>query len=520
MVDWRVRWRRPAAVFLLVLGVGLIVSGGHSYSTDEETYLANLRAALHGEHSIVVSQQDASAMLLVPDNDGGVTSFYGVGTIVFNLPAYAVGRTVATIVPAPFEEPALRLFFFGNGAVVLALTAACLVAIGRALGTSDRQATLVALAYATGTFAFVTAKTGFAETWTACFVTIAILQVLRWRSAPHVGRHVMLTGLALGAATMMRSSAVLLVVPFVLLVGLTAPQRTRLRHLALLAAGLSVPFAAVALNNWWRWGNPLDAGYEQMVYTTPVYEGVYGLFLSSGRGLFWFAPITLLAVFVIGRAWRASMPVTMLLVGCILVQVALFSRFVPWSGGNAFGPRYLLSVLPAFAVLVLLAASRVQMVRSITVAWAAGVVTNVSGALVYFNAVYAANLERLRLYADPSGRTVVDDLTWKQLRNVSDFTPRFSLIRMQMDAVPKAVRHLRDLPLHAEQIDLFGPGLRPQLIWYQAELKFDTWWAYWWEIGGPRWILLLALVPIAAVVMGVRLMRSAPVVDSGPVDPS
>ena len=501
--------RRPIAVFLLVFGAAAIFSGGHSYSIDEETYLANLRAAVHFERTIEQLPPPGAQYLVVFDKDGGLTSFYGVGTVVFAIPAYAAGKAAAFTVGDPWKEMVLRLIYFGNGAVMLALTAALLVCIGLELGVRQRSATLVALTYATGTYAFAHSKTGFSETLTALFLTVAVLQLLRSRLRPEwLSRHVVGIGLALGAACMMRASALVFVAPFAIAVAWWAPDTRRVKAILYLGLGLAAPIALVALNNWWRFGNPLDTGYPTLRYNVPVYEGLFGLFLSSGKGLFWFAPLTLVAVLVVRSAWGTSRSLVALAATCIALNAATFARFNDWNGGNTFGPRYMIIVLPFFAVVVLAAAKQTAVDRAVAGSWILGGVTTIGGALVYFNAVYAANFTQLAIAANPTYPAGQAD--WGGIHNLLNFTPRFSQIVMHMRALPDVARNFRDTSFSNPPLHLFEGDMRGQLSLYQSELRLDTWWGYWIEVGAPKWVLLLLIVPIAAVYFGIRLVREGP----------
>src|SRR5207344_2913145 len=64
------------------------------------------------------------------------------------------------------------------------------------------------------------------------------------------------------------------------------------RWLALAALALALAFHAA--NNFARFGTPLETGYGAQAsgaaYSTPLWVGLYGLLLSTGKGLAWFAP--------------------------------------------------------------------------------------------------------------------------------------------------------------------------------------------------------------------------------------
>ena len=55
-----------------------------------------------------------------------------------------------------------------------------------------------------------------------------------------------------------------------------------------------------------RFGTPFETGYGAQAtaaaFTTPLLVGLYGLLLSSGKGVAWFAP----ALWLAPRGWRAA----------------------------------------------------------------------------------------------------------------------------------------------------------------------------------------------------------------------
>src|SRR5262249_34572153 len=83
------------------------------------------------------------------------------------------------------------------------------------------------------------------------------------------------------------------------------PLRSRLRLAAPFAVALAVPIGRRLASNVARFGTPLETGYGAQAtpaaYTTPLWVGLYGLLLSSGKGVLWFAPAIVLAF----AGWRA-----------------------------------------------------------------------------------------------------------------------------------------------------------------------------------------------------------------------
>jgi hypothetical protein len=140
-----------------------------------------------------------------------------------------------------------------------------------------------------------------------------------------------------------------------------------------LAAGLGIALAV----NWVYQGSPLHFGYvlsPDLPFQAPFGNGVFGLTLGPGRGILFFAPLVVPAVF----AWpRLSREARILAIGVPCVLVVVIARWFVWNGGSCWGPRYLLAALPILAAPAVLAPRALS--RG---ALAAGVALNLSGVLV------------------------------------------------------------------------------------------------------------------------------------------
>jgi hypothetical protein len=80
--------------------------------------------------------------------------------------------------------------------------------------------------------------------------------------------------------------------------------------------------------------------------TRPRLEAVIGLLASPSRGLFYVAPLTLLAVFELWRsAKRTRDPALYLGLVVLFIAYAINTTYFQWDGGRAFGPRHMVPAL-------------------------------------------------------------------------------------------------------------------------------------------------------------------------------
>jgi hypothetical protein len=102
------------------------------------------------------------------------------------------------------------------------------------------------------------------------------------------------------------------------------------------------------LVSWVRWGSALDFGHHRPdeAFDFPAPLGLYGLLLSPGKGVFLYAPILLLAFVYAGAMWRRGRAEVVLVLGITLGYLALYCRWYDWMGGLAWGPRFLVPLIP------------------------------------------------------------------------------------------------------------------------------------------------------------------------------
>jgi len=97
----------------------------------------------------------------------------------------------------------------------------------------------------------------------------------------------------------------------------------------------------------WRWPGP----------------GLAGLLFSPSRGLLVFSPIVL----IVGaaRAHGDDRSILRWTLAAAAVQLLVYSSFSVWWGGFAYGPRYLLDLLPALIPAAAMATARLAAARPI-----------------------------------------------------------------------------------------------------------------------------------------------------------
>ena len=339
--------------------------------------------------------------------------------------------------------------------------------------------------YAFGTYALPNAKTYFAETGTGLLVALSCYAAIRsWESgAP---RHALLSGVAVGAAFLVRPSAGLFMPVIGLAIVLVGVARrgpvAGLARGLWYALGAIVMLACHALLSWWRFGSPTDLGYPRVPQDNPLLSGLTGQLWSTGKGIVWYAPIVVLSVLGAALSIRRHPATVSMLASVALANTLFFARVPYWPGDAAWGPRYTLIVLP---VLVPLAAGVLTLSWGLRAIQVAGVVGFLSGAIP------GALVNPNTLYIRADAESAVTQ-TRPDMRNDLDWQP----ILRNYGMLPEAIR---DVIGDDRPGELDREGVTGAWGFYGYEPRPDVWWLWIGPTGasGVTWVFLLA--PAAAL---------------------
>jgi hypothetical protein len=369
------------ALFLFLFSVYLLTYSPRFHSSDGLAMFATAESlARRGEWDIdqirwMGLQQGTFGL------DGHLYSRKGAGVSVLALPLAWLGLTI------PGWGTATTALVFN--ALVTAATAVVLVRYLQALGYDDRVALTAGLTFGLATLAWPYAKTFFSDPLAALCLTVAALGLLHFRDT---GRSINTfgAGLALAVAIATRYANVVLIPFFGLLLlkyqianqqisksanqqisklpnhkspipdGLPAsPHRPagagqgagNLRAWVAFGMPLIAIASAIAYYNVTRYGNPLNTGYlPQENFSGILWQGIAGLMISPGRGLFLYAPVLLIMLPAIPSFFRRHRAEAALAGTIILIHLLLYGKWFMWHGGYAWGPRFMVPTLPFFVI--------------------------------------------------------------------------------------------------------------------------------------------------------------------------
>jgi hypothetical protein len=356
--------RLYGGIFLLTLAIYLLTASGHLLGQDQE-YFYRMARSLALEQSFAIEPLVFQGRELAGGrgNDGRFYPQYAPGLSVALAPLALLGRGLAGPMEAlrqryewgadDLADLGARFLVSYFNAPISAATAALLSVLAVRLGYSARAACFTALVFALATFAWGQARAVFAEPLQTLLLLLAVLLLLR--ATP---RGALLAGASLAAALLVKLTSVLVLPALLLLPDATGRPLWRTpRLLALLLGPVLVGIAAQAAYNLARFGSPLATGYSTgggggLDFGGNPLVGLYGLLVSPGRGLVWFAPPVIATVFV-ARRFTARHPGLGLVLGSLAgLWILVHAFWRDWDSGWGWGPRYLLPILP-FLVLPL-----------------------------------------------------------------------------------------------------------------------------------------------------------------------
>jgi hypothetical protein len=349
--------RPVVGVIFLALAFYIFSASGHLTGQDQEYFYRTARAIAR-DHTFAIEPITLRDIELAGTRgrEGKFYAQYAPGLPVALAPlvrlADKLQPPVANILPSyrwPFHNAAdiaPRMFVSYFNIPITALTAGLLTLLVIRLRYSIGAAIFIGLAFALSTFAWGQARILFVEPLQT-FLLLGACVLLIDRSPIHAA----IAGCALAAATLVKLPSILALPAFLLVPdeeGVVLWRRPP--KILALVIPLAIGLVAYAWHNWSRFGSAMATGYTaasgNIDFDWQPIGGLLGLLFSAGRGLFWFAPLTALALFAWKNFYRqrpAFAKMSILFVG---IWLLFHSFYQSWHAGWGWGPRYLLPALP------------------------------------------------------------------------------------------------------------------------------------------------------------------------------
>jgi len=437
--------RLSLRVFVLFTLIYLSTWAGHYTSGDGAHKIAWAKVMLFGEDPGTHPDQN------------GVYSKYGIGHSLLAMPSLAAAHLIQKTTGIQTEAALYTLMFVVNGALFLALVAYYLAHF---YPSRSVWATVLIMGLATTWWPYT--KLDFSEPLVLTTLFLGFI-VMRFG-------HPLLGMMIAGFSMTIRPDAPVILAPLILwyLFGNRSVQA-----LIKTALALAPSLALVLFANYIRYHSIMDRGYSDQRLSNFLLVGLYGILLSSGKGIFLFSPPLLLGVW----GWRKfaerkeTASDAWLFLAICLAQVLFYAKYWIWSSDDAWGDRYvlpgvLLLCIPMIAVLhrrafvipVVIAGVFVQLL-AVTV-----------GGLDYLMLIRSAQPERAAVFMGRPSRIDFDDIWFNP--NYSQLFGNWILLRYLLHIPPE--------PGRADEADVVGTRLYDAIS--PQEWKAAAHWDFIWNL--------------------------------------
>lgn len=469
-----------AALFALLLALFWALAPAAPPAGQARTIATTALALVDGGTLDVAPFGDGVSLPATAVHHGRRRATGSLGAALTLVPATALGRVTARIDP---QGRIGRVAASGTAAALAALVAVVFFAMVRKQGVSDGAALAYALALAFTTPLVWSGRVADGTALATLLLLVAVQAARAFVAADD--RHAALRlGLALGALVVVEPMLLLAALVVVAWCGLHRHVRLAVAVALRVALPLAAGIAVVALHRW-----HVGATAEPM---GDLLQGLDGLLLSTGKSLFVYAPILLLApsaLWWLWRARRADAQLTLAVTAAVLLAAA---QLDDWHGDPSWGPRRALVIVPLALEAVALAFAarptgrRAQAARALLVA--AGLAVQTVGVAIAPTTYFAVVDEVRAQSGAPSW--------FAEQPSECHFIPQFSPVVGHAWLLSHLVRHDRRLDVDPPY-QLLVPT-PPKLDGTFARLGVD-WFARDWPAAAvAAWLALLALVAAAA----------------------
>ncbi|HOO55726.1 MAG TPA: hypothetical protein PLN69_02815 [bacterium] len=471
---------------------------------------------------------DSDIVVLRQGAGGRWVSKYGIGQSLVEAPVYLFARMFARGADDALRE-SIRYFVtsfvspaIGAGVCVFVFLICC------ELGYLFSTALFITFLTGLGSLVWPYSKTVFSEPLQAMCITAAFYFLIKWR-ARHACGHAAPAGFLLGLLVATKPYMLLAVAPFVffLLGGLRGSGGRTARAGVFVFFAMLVSWIGIEIfYNYLRFGDPMQFGYlggadRDAVhgFSLPLLVGLHGLLFSSGKGLIFYVPAVALSVFAF-RTFARKRRAEAWVIGAVFIIVVLaYSKWNAWHGDFAWGPRFLMPVvplllIPAGALLEEVPFFRRAAGRSIVaVLFAVSVFIQIPGSAVNYNEYLVISKTQVpfHVFFKPGRVGLRDDmLNVHYIPEFSPFAGHYWLLRHTLFD--------RDLPRSRANEVMKNDYPWKSLMPYAPPgdpargLGFDAWWFYYLKYfpGTSDWVYRLAAVLIfIATVSGAGIAFGA-----------
>ena len=349
------------------------------HGPDGRNYLSQLDSLLYDQDLLLYNNNAELGQRILVTPTGYALELHNIGTALAFLPFHALGHLTCRATGGSCDGQDLATstwLSLGNWAYGLLALVITWRLVAR--HTAPRWATLAVAGIALGSSFFYYWTRFFNPHMPALFLVALFTLVWDRTRDERPLRDWLLLGLLAGAAACIASyHVVILLLPASDLIWLLLRGRLRsaivhppspvvhrpssIRYLlpaAALAAGALAGFAPQLVTWKLVFGSYLGTPYDQQLFW--LQPGLFGILFSSYHGLYFYAPLLLVATLGFVPLFRRDGRLALSLLLAFAATVYTASCNIAWWGGASFGARYLICTLPWLALPMAVLLERVR----------------------------------------------------------------------------------------------------------------------------------------------------------------
>lgn len=357
-------------------------------------------------------------------------------------PVYTVRSLLLSALGVPFYYLALALHFSPITSVgllfnslVISLTAVVIFYISIEVHRSKKTAFLLSLIFSVCSFIWPYNSTFWVQPLQALVLAVSLYLIITVHhydksflchytilNASH--RRFFFSGLAgffLGLSIFAHPTSIIFLPAFLIYSFLRVMRHDKKNFVSLVSV-LAAMLVLIGIVNYIRFGSLTEFGYGYFstLATHDGWVGLLGLLISPGAGLLFYFPLTVLLPLGAKYMYKDKRALFFLCVYIIVANwiyvgtLSFGAEPISWSGGVAWGPRYLIPVLPFIMVIlgsIIVHANKKRPLLRITVfaLCIIGFYINLSAVLIWFQygLMYGWHYEGLAAYPNS-----LDIITW------------------------------------------------------------------------------------------------------------
>ncbi len=259
------------------------------------------------------------------------------------------------------------------------------------------------------------------------------------------------------------------------------------------------------LQNYLMFGSIFSTFYSkrEITFSNPIFSGLYGLLLSSGKSIFLYAPVIIIVFWGIKKFYSSYKKETILFLTIVVLHLVIHAKYYAWAGDGSWGPRYVLPIIPFLILMsgftiesILTQAGRLKKYLFYAIC-IIGLIIQIGGSAVYFGSYlrYIGEFPFQKEFTDP-------EFLYK-----SHYIPNFSPVTGHWELLVKSVeKHLngdmKNFTITASPQRLPISGEDQKRIVYIIDFWFM--YAYYAGINGFIIIFTLVLSVFITIVLGIK----------------